>query len=234
MRVSIIVPTLNEEAHIVETVRSLQRLPGQKEIIVVDGGSSDLTVPLVLAQGVRVVRAPRGRGPQMHVGALESRGDVLWFVHADTTPPSPALEHIRKSLEMKSAVGGNFSLLFDGPSRAARQLTTIYPLLRIFGLCYGDSGVFVRQDVYHQIGGFRPLPVFEDLDLLRRLRRAGRFVHLNCQIVTSSRRFEHRNFALVWLHWTTLQLLYWCGVSPSLLARWYPHARGTSLAESET
>jgi len=170
----------------------------------------------------------------MHVGALESRGDILWFVHADTTPPSPALEHIRKSLEMKSTVGGNFSLLFDGPSRAARQLTTIYPLLRIFGLCYGDSGIFVRQDVYHQIGGFRPLPVFEDLDLLRRLRRAGRFVHLNCQIVTSSRRFEHRNFALVWLHWTTLQLLYWCGVSPSLLARWYPHARGTPLAESET
>ena len=233
MRVSIIVPTLNEEAHIVETVRSLQRLPGQKEIIVVDGDSSDRTVRLALAQGVRVVRAPRGRGLQMHVGALESRGDVLWFVHADTTPPSPALEHIRKSLEMKSTVGGNFSLLFDGPSRAARQLTAIYPLLRIFGLCYGDSGIFVRQDVYHQIGGFRSLPVFEDLDLLRRLRRVGRFVHLNCQIVTSSRRFEHRNFALVWLHWTTLQLLYWCGVSPSLLSRWYPHARGAQPAKSE-
>ncbi|HYY31753.1 MAG TPA: glycosyltransferase, partial [Chthoniobacterales bacterium] len=79
MRVSIIVPTLNEEAHIVETIRSLQRLSGEKEIIVVDGGSTDQTVRLAGAQNVRVVGAPQGRGPQMHVGALESRGDVLWF-----------------------------------------------------------------------------------------------------------------------------------------------------------
>jgi len=225
MPVSIIVPTLNEEAHIVETIRSLQRLSGEKEIIVVDGGSNDQTVPLASAQNVRVVEAPQGRGLQMHIGALESRGEVLWFVHADTIPQPPALEHIRKSLETKSTVGGNFGLLFDGPSRAARQLTAIYPLLRIFGLCYGDSGIFVRRDVYHQIGGFHSLPLFEDLDLLRRLRRVGRFVHLNCRIVTSSRRFEQRNFALVWLHWTMLQLLYWCGVSPIRLSRWYPHAR---------
>lgn len=233
MRVSIIIPTLNEETHIVETIRSLQRLSGEKEIIVVDGGSTDQTISLASAQGVRLVNAPQGRGPQMHLGAVESSGEVLWFVHADTIPPPPALEHIRKSLEMKSTVGGNFSVLFDGPSRAARQLTAIYPLLRMFGLCYGDSGIFVRREVYYQIGGFRTLPVFEDLDLLRRLRRVGRFVHLNCPIVTSSRRFEQRNFALMWLHWTTLQLLYWCGVSPSLLSRWYPHARGTRLTQSE-
>lgn len=228
MHVSIIVATLNEEAHIVRTIRSLQRLSGEKEIIVVDGGSTDQTVPLALAQNVLVLEAPLGRGPQMHVGALASTGDVLWFVHADTIPPPPALEHICKSLGTKSTVGGNFGLLFDGPSRAARQLTAIYPLLRILGLCYGDSGIFVRRDVYHQIGGFRSLPLFEDLDLLRRLRQVGRFVHLNCRIVTSSRRFEDRNFALVWLHWTILQLLYWCGVSPSWLSRWYPHARRAS------
>jgi rSAM/selenodomain-associated transferase 2 len=228
MRVSIIVPTLNEEAHIVETIRGLQQLLGEKEIIVVDGGSSDQTVPLAYAHGVRVLEAPRGRGLQLHAGALRSAGDVLWFVHADTIPPPQALEHIRKSLEAGSIVGGNFGLLFDGPSRAAKQLTAIYPLLRIIGLCYGDSGIFVRRDFYDQIGGFRSLPLFEDLDLLRRLRRAGRFVHLNCRLVTSSRRFEQRNFALVWLHWTTLQLLYWCGVSPNRLARWYPHARRAS------
>lgn len=228
MRVSIIVPTLNEEAHIVETIRGLQQLSGEKEIIVVDGGSSDQTVPLACAHGVRVLEATRGRGLQMHAGALRSTGDVLWFVHADTIPPPQALEHIRKSLEARSIVGGNFGLLFDGPSRAAKQLTSIYPLLRMIGLCYGDSGIFVRRDVYDEIGGFRSLPLFEDLDLLRRLRRAGRFAHLNCRLVTSSRRFEQRNFALVWLHWTTLQLLYWCGVSPNWLARWYPHARRAS------
>ena len=228
MRVSIIVPTLNEEAHIVETIRSLQRLSGEKEIIVVDGGSTDRTVAVASALNVRVTQAPQGRGSQMHVGAHQSTGDVLWFVHADTIAPPPALEHIRKSLETKSTIGGNFGLRFDGPSRAARLLTTIYPLLRIFGLYYGDSGIFVRRHIYHQIGGFRSLPLFEDLDLLRRLHRAGRFVHLNCRIVTSSRRFEQRSFALVWLHWTMLQLLYWCGVSPGRLSRWYPHARRAS------
>jgi len=133
MHVSIIVPTLHEEAHIVLTIRSLQRLSGEREIIVVDGGSTDQTVPLACAQNLRVLEAPQGRGLQMHVGALESTGDVLWFLHADTIPPAHALEHIRKSLETKSTVGGNFGLLFDGPSRAARQLTAIYPLLRIFG-----------------------------------------------------------------------------------------------------
>jgi hypothetical protein len=124
-------------------------------------------------------------------------------------------------LEDESVVGGNFGLLFDGSSRAARRLTAIYPFLRLLGLCYGDSGIFLRKNVYEQIGGFRPLTLFEDLDLLRRLRRAGRFVHLPCSLRTSSRRFEQRNFALMWLHWASLQLLYWCGVSPNLLARWY-------------
>jgi rSAM/selenodomain-associated transferase 2 len=225
MRVSIIVPTLNEETHIVENIRNLKQLTGEKEIIVVDGGSTDHTIKLVSAQNVRVLEASQGRGPQMHAGALASAGDVLWFVHADTIPATHALDEIGNSLKMDSVVGGNFGLIFDGPSRAAKRLTAIYPLLRFLGLWYGDSGIFVRRDVYFQIGGFGPLPLFEDLDLLRRLRRAGKLIHLNCRIVASSRRFEQRNFALVWLHWTTLQLLYWCGVSPNLLSRWYPHVR---------
>jgi rSAM/selenodomain-associated transferase 2 len=229
MRVSIIVPTLNEEAYIVENIRNLQQLSGGKEIIVVDGGSTDQTITLVSAQNVLVLEASPGRGPQMHAGALASAGDVLWFVHADTIPSLNALEDIRNSLEKDSVVGGNFGLIFDGPSRAAKRLTAIYPLLRILGLCYGDSGIFVRREVYFQIGGFGPLPLFEDLDLLRRLRRVGKFIHLNCRIVASSRRFEHRNFALVWLHWTTLQLLYWCGVSPNWLSRWYPHVRSLGI-----
>jgi rSAM/selenodomain-associated transferase 2 len=225
MRVSIIVPTLNEEAHIVENIRSLQQLSGEKEIIVVDGGSTDQTITLVSAQNVRVLEASQGRGPQLHAGALASEGDALWFVHADTIPSLHALEDIRNSFKKDSVVGGNFGLIFDGPSRAAKRLTAIYPLLRILGLCYGDSGIFVRREVYFRIGGFGPLPLFEDLDLLRRLRRVGKFIHLNSRLVASSRRFEQRNFALVWLHWTTLQLLYWCGVPPNWLSRWYPHVR---------
>ncbi len=211
-----------------ETLRSLQKLEGEKEIIVVDGGSHDETVSLARAQGAQVLSAGPGRGVQMHAGALQATGDVLWFVHADTTPPTHALKEIQKHLKMPSVVAGNFGLIFDGTSRAARQLTAIYPMLRILGLSYGDSGIFIRRETYHRIGGFRALSLFEDLDLLRRLRRAGRFVHLPCKIVTSSRRFEQRNFALVWLHWTALQVLYWCGMSPNRLARWYRHIRRDS------
>ena len=228
MLVSIIVPTLNEQAHIISTINALRQLSGDKEILVVDGGSTDATVSLARSQGVTVLKALKGRGPQMHAGALEAAGSVLWFVHADTIPPPIALHEIGRALEDKRVIAGNFGLRFDGSSRAARQLTAIYPVLRLLGLCYGDSGIFVRKSVYEQVGGFRALALFEDLDLLRRLRRAGRFVHLSCSMVTSSRRFEQRNFALVWLHWTGLQILYWCGVSPNLLARWYRHARGSN------
>src|SRR5437879_859689 len=113
MRVSIIVPTLNEEAHIVENIRSLQQLSGEKEIIVVDGGSTDQTITLVSAQNVRVLEAPQGRGTQLHAGALASEGDALWFVHADTIPSLHALEDIRNSFKKDSVVGGNFGLIFD-------------------------------------------------------------------------------------------------------------------------
>ncbi|HEX4807305.1 MAG TPA: TIGR04283 family arsenosugar biosynthesis glycosyltransferase [Bryobacteraceae bacterium] len=225
MLISIIVPTLNEQECIAETLSTLQQLEGEKEIIVVDGGSSDETRSLARAQRAQVLTSPPGRGVQLHAGAFNATGDVLWFVHADTTPPPHALKEIRNHLESPLVVGGNFGLIFDGPSRAARQLTAIYPMLRILGLCYGDSGIFVRREAYARIGGFRPLALFEDLDFLRRLRRAGRFVHLRCNILTSSRRFEQRNFALTWLHWTALQILYWCGISPNLLARWYRHVR---------
>jgi len=225
MLISIIVPALNEEDQIGRTLAALRELPGEKEIVVVDGGSTDGTVERARLQNVRVMEAPKGRGQQMHAGALASRGDVLWFVHADTVAPPDALQEIERVLRVEAAAGGNFGLRFGGDSRAARQLTAIYPFLRFLGLCYGDSGIFVRREIYNRIGGFRPLALFEDLDLLRRLRREGRFVHLSCRMVTSSRRFEQRNFAAMWFHWTALQILYWCGVSPNWLARWYQDKR---------
>lgn len=221
MRVSIIVPTLNEEGEIAATLRVLEDLPGAKEILVVDGGSTDRTVSIAEQFNICVITTPCGRGQQLHAGACLASGDVFWFLHADTRPPSSAIRDIETALQARDVAGGNFGLVFDGGSRAARQLTFIYPLLRGIGLCYGDSGIFVRRELYERIGGFRPIALFEDLDLLRRLRRTGRFVHLPGRIVASSRRFERRNFALMWLQWTSLQVLYWCGVSPNWLASLY-------------
>jgi rSAM/selenodomain-associated transferase 2 len=223
--VSVIIPALNEAAAIDRTLRAVTQLRGEKEIIVVDGGSTDDTVNLARVHASDVVHAPRGKGLQMDAGAARARGEVLWFLHADTIPAEPALRAIQETLDDRRVCGGNFRLRFDGNSSAARQLTAIYPHLRRLGLCYGDSGIFVRKPVYEQAGGTRGLPLFEDVDLVRRIRRRGRFVHLPFQLVTSSRRFENRSFAGMWAQWAALQVLYWCGVPPRLLAALYGPVR---------
>jgi hypothetical protein len=123
------------------------------------------------------------------------------------------------------AVGGNFRIRFDGHQRAARFLTGLYPQLGRLGLCYGDSAIFVRREAYHRIGGFKPYPIFEDLELVRQLRRNGRMAHALATVTTSSRRFEGRSFALTFARWSVLQLLYWMRVHPRRLARMYAPVR---------
>ncbi len=182
--VSIIIPALNEETRIGGTVRALLALSGEKEILVADGGSDDLTVEIATRLGVRVVSCERGRGCQIRTAALEATGDVLWFVHADTRPEDGALESILDSLRDGATAGGNFSLVFEGDHYSARQMTWIYPYLRRIGLSYGDAGIFIRRGVYEAIGGCRPYPLFEDLDLIRRMKRRGKFVHLSTRIFT--------------------------------------------------
>ncbi len=223
--VSIIVPTVNEESRIATNLHSLMELFGEKEILVVDGGSEDRTVEIAASLGVRVIRCERGRGFQIQTGAGEAQGEALWFVHADTRPESGALEQIEQALHDPGVVGGNFSLIFEGSHYSARQMTRVYPYLRWLGLIYGDAGIFIKRAVYEAIGGCRPYPLFEDLDLVRRMRRHGKFVHLEARVFTSSRRFGGTQYARVWAVWITLQVLYWIGVSPYRLARWYRHAR---------
>jgi rSAM/selenodomain-associated transferase 2 len=222
---SIIIPTLNESAFIEATLGAVAKLRGWVEVLVVDGGSEDGTPDIVCRRGVRIINAPRGRGNQMHAGAITAIGDTLWFLHADTQPPEDAPGHILEALADPAVVGGYFTIRFDGSRQAARLLTWVYPRLRWLGLCYGDSGIFVRRTAYEQSGGFRPLPIFEDLDLLRRLKRCGRFVRLPQTITTSSRRFEGRSFILTFARWTALQVLYWVGVSPRFLGRLYAPIR---------
>jgi rSAM/selenodomain-associated transferase 2 len=218
---SIIIPALNEAHSIGATLDAVSELRGNVEVIVVDGGSVDATVELSRGRGARVVESGRGRGLQMHAGACAARGDVLWFLHADTTTPTDAAQLIAGALSDARVVGGNFRVLFGGEKIAARFLTWLYPRLRMLGLYYGDSAIFVRRETYERIGGFKPFPIFEDLDLVRRLRRAGRMAHVPATVVTSSRRFEGRSFALTFARWSVLQALYWLGVHPRRLGRMY-------------
>src|SRR5262245_4373382 len=220
-QISVIVPTLNEARALGATLDVLTALPGVREVIVVDGGSVDKTVNIARAHGARLLYANRGRGIQMHAGAQAARGDVLWFVHADTHPPADAPWHIKKALARSRVSGGCFAVRFDSTSRAACFLGWLYARLRRLGLCYGDATLFVPRAVYTHAGGFRPFPLFEDVELAGRLRQRGRFVCLPAEVITSSRRFERNGFGRSLLWWMILQMLYWLGVPPSVLARMY-------------
>ncbi|MEP7147276.1 MAG: TIGR04283 family arsenosugar biosynthesis glycosyltransferase [Acidobacteriota bacterium] len=223
--VSIIIPTFNEERSLYSTIAALRLCCPDAEIIVADGESSDGTADVALKQGSRVVRSKKGRGAQLRVGAEAAAGDVLWFVHADTIPDTDALEQITNALLDASVVGGNFTVVFDGTSRPARFMSWLYPKLARLGLAYGDSGIFVRRGVYERVEGFKPLPLFEDLDLLYRIRREGKFKTLDAKVVTSSRRFEGRSFPMMFARWSFLQVLFWCGVRPDRLVKLYQPVR---------
>ncbi|HEX9785016.1 MAG TPA: glycosyltransferase [Opitutaceae bacterium] len=167
MRLSIVIPTWNEVRYLGRTLDSLQGIDA--EIVCVDGASNDGTPGLARSFGVTVIRSPRGRGLQLQQGVLATHGEILWFLHADTVVRCDAMDQINQVCVDPRIVGGNFHLLFDGSTRGARFQNRLYPRLARVGIRYGDSGIFVRRTAYQESGGFRPLPLFEDLDLLRRM-----------------------------------------------------------------
>ncbi len=220
------VPTLEEEGAIGLLLDLVASVRGVEEVIVVDGGSRDATMSIARSRGAQVLEAVSGgRGAQMRAGAAVARGEALLFLHADTLPPSDAAEALTEALRYPWVAGGNFFTRFSGPSHAARFMTWLYPQLHKLGIVYGDSAIFVRTSTYRAAGGFRPLPIFEDLDLVRRLRRHGRIVHLASAVETSSRRFEGRSFPWMLVRWIVMQVLYWLGVSPGRLVRLYAPIR---------
>ncbi|MBI4907283.1 MAG: TIGR04283 family arsenosugar biosynthesis glycosyltransferase [Acidobacteria bacterium] len=226
--ISAIIPALNEESEIANTIEAVRSLPDTIEVIVVDGGSCDRTVPIAQGMGVRVIQSARGRGRQMHEGALAAQGEVLWFVHADTTPSADCTTQMLRALGHDSTAGGNFSLVFDGHSFGARVLNALQPLMKRLGSYYGDSTIFVRRSVYFAVGGFKPYPVFEDSDLIQRIKSVGDFVSLPATVRTSSRRFEQKGFCLTCLWWSSLQLLFWLGIPAECLGKLYgPIRRGS-------
>jgi len=224
MKLSVIVPTLNESATIKKTLDALSRLVNVDEIIVVDGGSSDETVSIIenykFNKTFKLVKNEHAnRAKQMHEGTKHASGDVFWFVHADTLPVQGCGRRIKKFMSLKNTSGGNFELVFDGESKWAKFLTKFYRKVRSFGLVYGDSAIFAKREVYEKIGGFRDLPHFEDIDLYRRLSRKGDFVTINIAIRTSSRHFENEAFFRTFTKWSILQGLYRIGIPSRVLEK---------------
>jgi len=221
--VSIVIPALNEEAALPLALASVRRQRGPVEVIVADGGSSDRTAEVAQDWGARVVEAPRGRARQMNAAAASASGEILLFLHADTLLPDGALDRVRDALA--EAPAGCFRLRFDRPTPVLR-LWTLPIWMRWHRLAFGDRALFVWRDVFERVGGFPDQPIFEDLDMVRRLRREGRFVFLREAVTTSARRFraggtvrqQARNAAL-WLAWTA-------GVPPEKAARFYPYPKG--------
>ena len=224
MKISVVMPTLDEAANMSARAREIAGQAGPYEWIVADGGSADDTATVARAGGADVVRCERGRGQQQNAGASRASGDAIVFLHADTALPRDAFAQIRAALEDESVVGGNFTFAFDDPSLAGRGLALVYALKRVlFGVWYGDSAIFVRATTFAELGGFAPYPILEDAHFVERLRKRGRTRCLPAVVTSSARRYRGRVFATI-VRWTMIFALYKLGVSPHRLARFYaPH-----------
>lgn len=230
MEISVIIPAYNEEQTIYKTLEALSRLQNVSEVIVVDGGSTDQTTRIVedfkQIKNLKLVRfGVANRGRQLHEGTRHAAHEIFWFIHADTRPVQGSGRQIKALMRYKQVVGGNFNVVFSGKSRWARFLTWLHPQLRRSGLVYGDSAIFVRRETYEKIKGYKPYPLFEDVDFYRRLRRRGEFIHVNLPVTTSSRRFEDRAFVWGFFKWSVFQMLYWIGFPPRLLSKGYKQLR---------
>lgn len=219
--ISVIIPTLNEACTLDSSLRNLFNQPGKFEIVVADGGSSDGTLKIVNHfPAVKLIRSSGGRARQMNEGAREARGKILLFLHADTTLPENALREIEETLADSSVAAGSFSLEFDHPGRFFRILA-IFGRINHLYFTYGDQGLFLRASTFRRIGGFKEIPVMEDVEIQKRLRKIGRFIKLREPVVTSARRYLKNGLLRQHLITTGVVLLYHLGVSPHFLGRRY-------------
>lgn len=220
MKISVVIPSLNEGNNLESAISSIGT--SGVEVIVADGGSTDETVEIASRLGAVTIESPRGRGLQMDSGSASATGDVILFLHADTVLPLNWFDALSRAMEDKETVAGAFSLSIGSGKFFFRLMERMVKIRsRRLGLIYGDQPIFVRKDSFLEAGGFKRLPLMEDVDCVKRLRRLGKVVLLDERATTSSRRWDaggtlrnsFRNLALLFL--------YFSGVSPQRLYRWY-------------
>ena len=224
MRVSIIVPTRNEARRIVATLAALQSLRGvDREVIVVDGGSTDATLALAAPLADRTFVAPIGRAKQMNAGARVANGEVLLFLHADSELPEHGIRAMIEGMERTGRRWGRFDVAIAGASRVLPVVgATMNLRSRLSGIATGDQAIFVERKLFDAVGGYPDQPLMEDVELSRRLKRAaGAPLCVTQRVVTSGRRWEREGpWRTIFAMWR-LRYAYWRGVEATQLARRY-------------
>jgi len=224
---SIIVPVLNEAPLINGIIERLHNLEGdgEREIIVVDGDPCGLTLKAISRDDVEKLRSPKGRAAQMNEGARNAKGSSLLFLHADTELPSDALLLIAAAMGDKRYVAGAFDLGITSDRPVFRVIESAASLRsRVTRIPFGDQAIFMRKEYFDEIGGYKEIPVMEDVEIMKRIRKRGdRIFIIDRRVRTSPRRWEQEGVLRCTLRNWLLQILYPLGISSHTLARLYKH-----------
>lgn len=222
--ISVVIPSLNEATNIARTIASAA--PGAREIIVVDGGSSDDTVAIAEAAGAIVVRTEACRAHQMNEGAKAAGGDVLLFLHADTVLPDNYGSSVERASFSRKVAAGAFSLRIEGDDKKHRLVEAVVAIrCRLNSLPYGDQAIFVRATTFADSGGFADMQIMEDYEFIRRMKRRGKVIILPLRVTTSSRRWQKAGVVRTALVNFAIIVAYHFGVAPERLAGWYRNTR---------
>ena len=219
--ISVIIPTLNEGSNISRCLRSIGTAP-EIEKIVVDGGSRDRTVEIARSLGAKVLVMTSGRARQMNAGVENAQGEFLLFLHADTVLPAAFPFWIRNTLAQPKVAAGAFSFRLDASSPGLRIIERVANWRsRFLQMPYGDQGLFLRSSLFREVGGFRDMPIMEDFEFIRRLRRRGHIRTAPIAAITSARRWQEVGLWRTTLMNQAIVLAYWGGIPPGRLACWY-------------
>ncbi|MBI1822858.1 MAG: TIGR04283 family arsenosugar biosynthesis glycosyltransferase [Nitrospirae bacterium] len=225
MKISVIVPTINEEKVLRGTLNRLKKSM-DLDLIVVDGGSQDETVAIAKEYTRKVFVTPPGRARQMNEGARHAEGEILLFLHADSTIATGGIGKIVPAITSLHAVGGAFQLAFDSRNILMRIVAGLANFRsRFTRIPYGDQGIFITRALFQKLEGFPDLPILEDVAFATRMKKEGRIAILRDKITTSSRRWKKEGIFYTTLRNRLFMIGYQLGVSPRRLASCYRNIR---------
>ncbi|MEL7038876.1 MAG: TIGR04283 family arsenosugar biosynthesis glycosyltransferase [Cyanobacteria bacterium J06592_8] len=226
-KISVIIPVLNEERTLADVLSQLKNVPNL-EIIIIDGGSIDNTIEVAHRFGknteveVQIIEAVRGRAHQMNTGAAVATGEILLFLHADTLLPNHFEKWVRQVLDEPQVIAGAFELkITTSVAGTAWVEQGVKWRSHILQMPYGDQAIFLKEKTFWEIGGFPKLPLMEDFELVRQLRRQGKIAIVPAAVVTSGRRWQKLGVFRTTLINQIIIIAYLLGVSPQKLADWY-------------